>query len=126
MFEHGDGIARQKRLMQSTRGHCRAENPSHPLPQFRSHATHKISRTLQNLHVESCVDSFTLRCEFVVHNCMALHCTNFLYKLRTYTHTYAYVNVCVMHIFRHGCSRTATRHPAVNSSLSTTVLQTCS
>jgi len=27
---------------------------------------------LQNLHVESCVDSLTLRCEFVVHNSMAI------------------------------------------------------
>src|SRR5215510_12672595 len=48
------------------------ENPSPPLPQFRSHATHTISQTLQNLHVESCVDSLTLRCEFVMHNSMAV------------------------------------------------------
>jgi len=32
---------------------------------------------------KSRVDSLTLRCEFVVHNSMALHCTNFLDRLRT-------------------------------------------
>jgi len=85
MFEHGDGIVPPKThagLMQSARGIVVAENPSPPLPQFRSHATHTISQTLRNLHVESCVDSLTLRCEFVVHNSMALHCTNFLDRLR--------------------------------------------
>ena len=45
------------------------ENPSPPLPQFQLHT---ISQTLQNLHVESCVDSLTLRCEFMVHNSMAV------------------------------------------------------
>ena len=86
MFEHCDGIARQKLTHDLRRvrgGIVVAKNPSPPLPQFRSHATHTISQTLQNLHVERCVDSLTLKCEFVVHNSMALHCTNFLDRLRT-------------------------------------------
>ena len=70
MFEHGDGIELQKCGVRG--GIVVVENPSPPLPQFRSHATHTITQTLQNLHVESCVDSLTLRCEFVVHNSMAV------------------------------------------------------
>ena len=46
------------------------ENSSPPLPQFRSDATHMISQKLQNLHIESCIDSLTLRYEFMVHNSM--------------------------------------------------------
>ena len=54
--------------MQNATVRCRGEESIASLPQFRSHMTHTISQTLRNLHVESCVDSMTLRCDFVVHN----------------------------------------------------------
>ena len=58
--------------MQNARVHCRGEESIASLPTIRSHTTHTISQTLKNLHVESCVDSLTLRCEFVVHNTNAV------------------------------------------------------
>ena len=45
---------------------------SPPFPQFRSYTTRTISHTLQNIHVESYIDSLNLRCEFVVQNSMAV------------------------------------------------------
>ena len=52
--------------------HCRGGEPiasPHTIP---VHATHTSLQTLQNLHVEICVNIFTLRCEFVVHNSMGV------------------------------------------------------
>ena len=43
----------------------------HRLPSHNSGRTRSF-QTLQNLHVESCFDSLTLRCEFVVHYSMAV------------------------------------------------------
>jgi len=58
--------------MQSARGHCRggesiASTPTIPV----ARDTHDISYA-SKLHVESCIDSLTVRCEFVVHNSMAV------------------------------------------------------
>ena len=44
----------------------------HHLPSHNSSPRDTISQMLQNLHVESCLESFTLRCEFVVRNSMAV------------------------------------------------------
>jgi hypothetical protein len=53
---------------QCARGHCPGEDSTVVPSQTQPHTTHAIPQTLQNLHVESCVDSLTLRYEFVVHN----------------------------------------------------------
>ena len=58
--------------MQSARGLCRggesiASPPTIPV----ARGTHDLSDAAK-LHVENCVDSLTLRCEFMVHNSMAV------------------------------------------------------
>ena len=53
-------------------GHCRGGESIACPPTIPVHAMHMIIQTLQNLHVENCVNIFTLRCEFVVHNSMGV------------------------------------------------------
>ena len=62
----------QARLMQSVRGHCRGGESIASPPTILVARDAHVSQTLQNLHVESCIDSLTLGCEFVVHNSMAV------------------------------------------------------
>ena len=58
--------------MQSARGHCRGGESIDSSPTIPVARDAQISQTLQNLHVENCIDSLTLRCEFVVHNSMVV------------------------------------------------------
>ena len=57
--------------MQSARGHCR-DGESITSPPTIPVTCDAHNQTLQNLHVESCVDNLTLRREFVVHNSVAV------------------------------------------------------